>query len=256
MTGDSEDPIAKVRAAAARQSLPKRFYQDATIAAREDQYCIELDGRQVRTPLRRVLEVPSLSIAEALAGEWRRQHDVIDPATMPLTRLVNAALDAVAGREAAVRADIVKYAGTDLVCYRAEHPQVLVARQAEAWDPILAWARDSLGAELLPAKGIVHQAQPAAALARIASAIEPLPALALAALHSATTLTGSALLALACHAQRIDAAETWRLAHIDEDFQAEQWGWDSEAQAARNRKRAELDAAALVLTALPNRDAV
>lgn len=255
MTGDSEDPVAKARAAA-RQPLPKRFYKHAAVAETEGRYRVELDGRQVRTPLRRVLEVPSRAVAEALAREWQQQTDVIDPATMPLTRLVNAALDAVAGREAAVRADIVKYAGSDLVCYRAEHPQTLVARQAEGWDPILAWARDTLGADLLPAKGIVHQAQPAAALERIASAIGPLPALTLAALHSATTLTGSALLALACHAGRIDGAQAWRLAHIDEDYQAEQWGWDSEAQAARDRKRAQMDAAALVLTALPNRYAV
>jgi chaperone required for assembly of F1-ATPase len=155
----------------------------------------------------------------------------------------------VAGREKAVRADIVKYAASDLLCYRAEHPAQLVDRQKKVWDPVLRWAREQLGAEMVPGRGIVHVTQPATAMVAIEAALAPLPALPLAALHSVTTLTGSALLALACHRRRLSAGQAWHLAHIDEDFQIEQWGEDAEAKAARGRKWLEMHAATLVLAA-------
>ena len=140
---------------------------------------------------------PSARIAEALAAEWEAQGERIDPATMPLTRIVNAAIDRVAGEMAAVRADIVKYAGSDLICYRAEGPQSLIEAQDAAWAPLIAWAREALGARFVLAGGVVHVAQDAASLAAIDAALAPLDALRLAALHTATTLTGSAVIALA-----------------------------------------------------------
>lgn len=250
MTGDPDNPIEKARAAA-RQALPKRFYAEVTAAPIPEGFAIQLDGRSIRTPKRLLLTVPAAPIAEAIADEWRAQTTLIDPATMPLTRLVNAAIDGVAGQEPAVRADIVKYAGTDLLCYRAERPETLIVRQRDAWDPLLAWTRDKLAADLRVAGGVVHVAQSPAALERIAAQLQPLSAITLAALHSATTLTGSAILALACLHGRLGADEAWRLAHVDEDFQIEQWGWDAEAKHTRDRKWAEMHAAGVVLTARP-----
>lgn len=245
---DADNPKRKVQAAVA-VTLPKRFYTDVAVAASDAGFAVHLDGRPIRTPGKRPLAVGVRAVADAMAEEWSRQWTHIDPSTMPLTRLVNTALDAVAGREDAVRDDIVKYAGSDLVCYRAAHPASLVARQLSGWDPLLHWARETLGADFQVSTGIIHVAQPAATLDRIGAAVAPLPALTLAALHSATTLTGSAVLALATLAGRLTAAEAWDLAHIDEDFQIERWGEDAEARAARVRRWSEMQAAAIVLTA-------
>jgi chaperone required for assembly of F1-ATPase len=169
---------------------------------------------------------------------------------MPLTRLVNSALDGVAGREAEVRAEIAKYAVSDLLCYRAEGPSELVRRQAVAWDPILAWAREALGARLSTAQGIVPVAQPEAATRAIESGLARLDPLALAAHHVMTTLTGSALLALAHGHRRLTAEEAWAAAHVDEDWQISQWGEDAEAKARRDRRWSEMQAASRLLRLL------
>jgi chaperone required for assembly of F1-ATPase len=204
----------------------------------------------MRTPAKRELALPSKALAEALAAEWEAQGDRIDPATMPLTRLVNSALDGVAGREAEVRAEIAKYAVSDLLCYRAEGPSELVRRQAVAWDPILAWAREALGARLSTAQGIVPVAQPEAATRAIESGLARLDPLALAAHHVMTTLTGSALLALAHGHRRLTAEEAWAAAHVDEDWQISQWGEDAEAKARRDRRWSEMQAASRLLRLL------
>jgi chaperone required for assembly of F1-ATPase len=185
-----------------------------------------------------------------VAAEWDAQGDRIDPATMPLTRLVNSAIDGIAGREGEVRADIAKYAANDLLCYRAGSPAELVRRQAEAWDPVLAWASEALGARLMLAQGIVPVMQSAASLAAVAAALAPLDAFGLAAHHTMTTLTGSALLALAHGAGRLTVGETWSSAHIDEDWQISQWGEDAEAKARRAHRWTEMQAASRLLALL------
>jgi chaperone required for assembly of F1-ATPase len=209
-----------------------------------------LDGKPVRTPAGRELAVPVKALAEALAAEWAAQGERIDPAAMPLTRLVNSALDGVTDRAAEVRAEIVKYAASDLLCYRAEGPAELVRRQAKAWDPVLAWAGSELDVHLATGQGIVPVAQPPAALDVVASRLTSLGALALAAYHVITTLTGSALLALAHARGRLTAEEAWAAAHIDEDWQIGQWGEDAEAQARRARRWAEMQAASRLLALL------
>lgn len=244
--GEHGNPMAAAQRLA-RPELPKRFYEAADYVPEAGGFVIRLDGRPVRTPGRAALSVPSEPLASALAGEWAAQGERIDPSTMPLTRIVNSAIDGVSGKVPEVRAEIAAFAGSDLLCYRAEGPAGLVARQETAWSPILAWAYQALGARFLLAAGIVPVRQPDEALRRVAAALEPAEPLRLAALHVTTTLTGSALLALALAAGRLSAAEAWDAAHVDEDWQWGQWGEDAEARARREARRREFEAAALIL---------
>ncbi|MEP9377854.1 ATP12 family protein [Aquabacter sp. CN5-332] len=245
-TGDAPDPAGAVRAAQ-RQALPKRFYTEVSVGEGEDGlFRVLLDGRPVRTPARALLAVPSRALAEALAEEWAAQKDEIDPFSMPLTRLVNVALDGVAADPEASAEEIVRYAGTDLLCYRAEGPDRLVTRQGEHWDPVLDWFRTAHGARFMLSAGIRHVEQPAETLARIA-ALVPRDPLRLAAAASLTTLMGSALLALALVHGRLSADEAWAAAHVDEDWNREQWGEDELATARRVAREAEMQAAVRLL---------
>ena len=169
---------------------------------------------------------------------------------MPLTKLANSSLDGVRGREGAVREDIAKYAASDLVCYRASEPEALVRRQGELWDPILAWSRDALGVRLVVSEGIMPAAQPEDAKAALTRALAGCDPFALAALHVMTTLTGSALLALAHARGRLGVEEAWAAAHVDEDWQIGRWGEDAEAAARRRRRWLEMQAASRLLTLL------
>jgi len=229
---------------------PKRFYRGVAVDGAAPAFRVLLDGRPVLTPAKRELALPNRPLAEAVAAEWEAQGERIDPGTMPLTRLVNSVVDGVAGREAEVRADIAKYAAADLLCYRAEAPAELVRRQAEAWDPVLAWARAALGANLAVGRGIVPVAQPEAAAEAVGRALARLDAFGLAAHHVMTTLTGSVLLALAHAGGRLTAEEAWAAAHVDEDWQIGQWGEDAEAKARREKRWAEMQAASRLLALL------
>jgi chaperone required for assembly of F1-ATPase len=230
-----------------RPGLPRRFYKAVTLGKAPEGVRVLLDGKPIRTPAKRELALPTRGLAEAVAAEWQAQGDHVYPGSMPLTRLVNSAIDGIAGREDEVRADIAKYAASDLVCYRAEAPVELVARQAAAWDPVLAWARDVLGARLSLGQGIVPVRQPEQAIAAVERALAPLDALALAAHHVMATLTGSALLALAHGRGHLTARAAWDAAHIDEDWQISQWGEDAEAAARRASRWAEMQAASRLL---------
>jgi len=241
------DPMVSARQGA-RASLRKRFYKQASVgdAAGEGGFCVLLDGKPVKTPVRRALAAPVRALAEAIAREWDAQQDVIDPAAMPLTRLANAAIDAVADHAAAVTDEVARYLGSDLLCYRADAPPGLVARQAEHWDPVIAWARDALGARFVLIEGIVFAAQPDEAIVAARAAI-PSDIWRLAAVASITTLTGSALLALALARGAVDADAAWAAAHVDEDFQMSSWGRDDQALERRAFRRADFDAAVAVL---------
>jgi chaperone required for assembly of F1-ATPase len=232
-----------------RAQLRKRFYTAAHVGdAGEGGFALLLDGKPVKTPARRALEAPSRALAEAIAAEWNAQTDVIDPARMPLTRLANAVIDAVSAAGEAVADEVAKYLGSDLVCYRAGRPEGLVAQQARAWDPVLAWAHAAFGARFVCAEGVVHVRQPETAIAAMRAAI-PAEPWRLGAVAAITTLTGSALLALALNAGAAGADQTWDAAHVDEDWQMAQWGRDEEALARRAYRRAEFDAAVVVLGA-------
>src|SRR6478609_21762 len=186
------------------------------------------------------------SCSQALAAEWEAQRDMIDPAMMPLTRLANTIIDGVAAAPAAVTAEVERYLACDLVFYRAPGPAGLVARQDAAWDPVLAWARDALGARFVLAQGIVFVAQPPQALAAAGAAIPRAP-WPLGALHSITTLTGSALIALALAAGAVSVDAAWAAAHVDEDWNMDFWGRDELALERRTSRFAEMQAAATVL---------
>ncbi len=251
--GERRDPMVAARETM-RPEQPKRFYKNVGLTPIEDAqghtlHALTLDGRMARTPARNRLAVQNRALAEALAAEWAAQAEIIDAATMPLTRLVNVALDRVPLAMDETRAEIASYAGNDLLFYRADAPEMLVARQIALWDPPLVWAARRFGAPFRTSVGILHVPQETAALAAIADSLAAIgDPLQLAALHVVTTLTGSALLALASAEGALSADAAWEAAHVDEDVQAEIWGADMEAAARRAYRRKEYDAAALVLT--------
>jgi chaperone required for assembly of F1-ATPase len=249
-TSTGNDPIAAARRGA-RPALRRRFYDQAAVEHAGAEYRITLDGKPVRTPAGRALAAPELALAEAIAAEWQAQRDVIDPAQMPLTRLANAIIDGVTDSPVAVAADIEKYLAFDLLFYRAHAPAELRARQELHWDPVLAWARDMLGAHFQLGEGVVHVTQPEVALRAAAAAIpaDPIPADAwrLGALHVVTTLTGSALIALALSRGALSTDAAWQAAHVDEDWNIEKWGRDELALERRASRFAEFAAAAMVL---------
>jgi len=227
--------------------LPRRFYKEVSVGDTAP-FSVLLDGRPIKTPKKRALALPTHELAEAIAEEWRAQGEHINPAHMPLTRFANTAIDAVADTLDAVADDIAAYAGTDLICYRAETPEKLVELQAEHWDPIVAWVNETLNAEFRVVFGIVHVAQPTAAIVAYEQALEPHNAMRLSGLHVITTLTGSALIALAIDREWLSPDAAWKAAHVDEDYQISLWGEDSEALARRRGRRAEFDAAVRFLT--------
>jgi len=239
------DPTEAARRAM-RPQLRKRFYTRAGVEDGEGEFRIVLDGRAVMTPARRALAAPTRALADMLAAEWEAQRDVIDPAKMPLTRLANSIIDGFADAVPAVAAEVEKYLGSDLLFYRAAGPEGLVARQTEAWDPVLAWAREALGARFVLTQGMVFVAQPDHAIAAAAAAI-PREQWRLGALHAITTLTGSALIALALAGGALSVDQAWAAAHVDEDWNMDFWGRDALALERRAARFAEMQAAAAVL---------
>lgn len=249
--GSGEQPIDPNESArkGSRPALRNRFFTSVGVSETPEGFAVTLDGKTVRTPARRVLAVPRQAIAEGLRAEWDAQTEMIDPSRMPLTRLANSVIDGVADRREEVAADVVQYLGSDLLFYRADSPDGLVARQGEHWDPIIRWAADELGARFVLAEGIVHVRQPDQAIAA-ARAIIPADAWIVGALHSVTTLTGSALLALALMRDFRDSGQIWAAAHVDEDWNLEKWGFDDLAASRRAGRETEFRAAALVLQAM------
>jgi len=245
------DPVEAVKRST-RAQLRRRFYKHAHVDEGEGGFAVRLDGRAVRSPARRVLQAPTRALAEALAAEWNAQEELIDPLHMPLTRLANSIIDGVVDAPAAVAAEIEKYLASDLLVYRAPAPPSLIARQAQAWDPLIDWARETLGAGFVLAEGINFVHQPAAALAAARAAI-PTDPWRLGALNAITTLTGSALIALAVLAGRLSTEEAWAAAHVDEDWNMGFWGRDEPALERRAVHFAEMRAAATVLALHPAR---
>lgn len=243
------DPVREVQAGL-HKPLPKRFYEQAVATEADDgSFVVALDGKPVRTPSRKPLGVPHRQLAEAIAAEWQAQQDEIDPATMPLTRMVNTALDGVAAAQDEVFEEILRFAGTDLICYRADGPEGLVARESELWDFYLDWAA-SMGARLVLSEGIVHVEQPPEAIRAIAALLRRYATpLQLTALHTITSLTGSLVLALALAEGQGEPSAIWEAAHVDEDYNIAQWGEDHEAAERRAKRLVEFEAAHLILSA-------
>ena len=217
----------------------KRFWTEAGISATEGGFGVHLDGRRVRTPAKAELIVPTRAMAEVIATEWDAQESKIVPDTMPVTRAANAAIDKVAHQHAEVARMIADYGDSDLLCYRAESPAELAARQAEAWDPLLDWAESVLSARLQPRTGVMHQPQEVEPLVRLHAQVEMLDKWALTAFHDLVSLSGSLIIGFAAIHDRQPAERLWQMSRIDETWQQEQWGNDEEAAAVALRKESD-----------------
>lgn len=233
---------------AMRRDLPKRFYTAAELGPVEGGYQVLLDGRAVKTPAKKSLLLPNEAIASAVRDEWAAQGERIDPGTMPATRLANTVVDAVALNPGPVLNEVPRYAETDLLFYRAGHPDSLVERERERWDPIVAWASDLLGVRFVLTEGVMHVDQPPEALKAFAERVSPVTdPWVVAGLQQATSISGSGLLALALHEGRLDAEEAWALSRLDEDWNVERWGEDEDAQLVAKRRKADFETAALFM---------
>lgn len=247
---DEENPMKRAQAAM-RAALPKRFYKNASVGDIAGAYAVLLDGRPAKTPARNALALPNAAIAAAVAAEWNAIESVIDPVHLPLTRLANLAIDAISNSPEPVVDEIVQYAASDLVFYRAEGPEDLVSLQNERWNPVVEWASSHMGVRFLLAEGVVHVAQRDDALAAVrAEANKLAKPFALAAVASATNIGGSALIALALAQGVLSGDEAWNAAHVDEQWNISQWGEDEEAQRRLAARHSEYSAAAKMLSLL------
>lgn len=234
-----------------RVELPKRFYKDVAAGPVEGGFTVTLDGRQVRTPGQKIpVVVPAAAIATAMAAEWAAQDEFINPGTMPTVRLINSGVESGQASAPAFRAEIVKFAGGDLLLYRADTPQPLVAAQEQHWDQALVVLARHFDVSFQPTFAIQHQPQPQATLERLAAALENEHLITLTAMVSMTGLSGSGLLTLGFWHKLLDADQVWAAAHVDEDYQITQWGEDEEAAARRGLRRVEFDTAVAVLEAM------
>lgn len=215
----------------------RRFWTTAQTVATDGGFTVHLDNRPVRTPLKAPLVVPTLALAEAIAAEWQAQDGMVNPETMPFTRTANSAIDKVAPQFDVVAEMLAAYGGSDLLCYRAEGPEGLIALQAESWDPVLSWACDTLSATLVTTVGVMPVPQPRETMEALFRQVMGLTPFQLAAFHDLVAMSGSLVLALAVVRRRLSAETAWVLSRIDESWQISLWGEDEEAAEVAARKR-------------------
>ena len=240
MTVETEDQrFERLSRDRIQRRLPKRFYKLATVT---EKLAIALDGKGVKTPLKAPLILPNRALADAVATEWEAQKEFINPHAMPLTKLANTAIDRAKAERSGIIAEILAFAGSDLVCYRADSPETLVTRQSTHWDPIIAWAKSALKADFETVSTITHKRQSAAALQALENHVAALDPFSFVAVHNLTTLTGSALLGLMISAGAISTDTAWSAANVDEDWQIETWGKDDEAMTRRTARLSEFSA--------------
>ncbi|HUS55915.1 MAG TPA: ATP12 family protein [Thermohalobaculum sp.] len=225
----------------------KRFWSDVTVQPVDGGFAIRLDSRPLRTPSKLPCLIPTAALAEALAAEWAAQGAEVNPDAMPLTRAANTTIDRVAPEHDAVAAIIANFGGTDLICYRAPHPEGLAQRQSQAWNPLVTWASQALDAPLVVAVGVVHVAQPTDSLAKLDAAVRAHRPWELTALHDLVSISGSLVIGLAVSRGHLDAETAWPLSRIDESWQVERWGEDAEAAAVTARRRVDFANAARLL---------
>jgi chaperone required for assembly of F1-ATPase len=228
----------------------KRFWKDVAVVEQDGGWAIELDARPVRTPARASLILPTESLANGVAEEWRSVGEEIDPRAMPLTGLSNAAIDRVAPERQAYSGGLARYAEADLACYRSEWPPELVERQEAGWDKLLSWARRRFDVDFATTSGLMHIPQPPATVEQLGHAVAALDSFQLAGLSPLVTIGGSLIAGLAVLEKSISAEEAWQAVSLDERWQIEQWGADSEAEAALENKRRDFFAAARFLSLL------
>ncbi len=228
----------------------KRFWKSAAAVEMDRGYAVELDGRPVKTPARAELAVPTSALAEAIAAEWNDSPEEVDPRTMPLTGLANAAIDRVASDKDAFAAGLARYGESDLTCYRAEGPETLVKRQTESWDALLGWARRRYDVDFATCSGVMHVPQPEETVRKLGHAVAMLDAFRLAGLPPLVTIGGSLVAGLAVLEKMMPATEAWEAASLDDRWQMEQWGADAEAEAALDARRRDFLAGARFLELL------
>jgi chaperone required for assembly of F1-ATPase len=210
---------------------PRRFYKAAAVGPVEGGFAVLLDGRSPKSPAKSPLVLPTQALAQLVADEWEAQMEVIDSAAMPATRLAYTAIDRIAVTRAEVAAEVAAYAGSDLLCYFADHPTPLVERQTRDWGGMLDWARAELDLHLTPVSGVIHAPQSPAALASVEALALTLDDFALAGVAYGAGLLGSTVLALALRSGKITGRKALDLSRLEEIFQAETWGEDAEAVA-------------------------
>ncbi len=215
----------------------KRFWKEAAVVSNDAGFSVELDSRPVRTPAKSPLSVPTEAMASAIAAEWQAQGEKINPETMPFTRSANAAIDKVSVQHAEVATLLAAYGDSDLLCYRASHPQELVERQNRAWDPLVDWSATRLKAPLQVYVGVMHASQPEASIARLTEQVHALDAFQLTAFHDLVSLSGSLIIGFAAIQDYAAPQDLWDISRIDENWQIDQWGEDEEATQQANIKR-------------------
>lgn len=224
--------------------VKRRFWSDATVTSCEGGFTVTLDGRALKTPAKAALVVPTAALAELIAGEWRAQGDVIDPEAMPVTRAANSAIDKVRGQKTEVTEMISAYGDSDLICYRAESPEALVAREAASWDPLIDWCAHRYTMRPIVRTGVIHGPQPEALLSNLEADVARLSSFELTAFHDLVAMSGSLIIALALLDRFAPPEALWDASRVDEDWQIEQWGADEEAEKlTAGRKAAFLQAA-------------
>ena len=253
--GERDDNVpdrpSRVSEPSRQSQLPKRFYKDVQVDAEGVGFVVKLDGKPIRTPGKDLLTTSSKSVADLMAQEWSSQEQRIDPMTMPVTRLLNTAIDGVATDMQAVKEDILRFSSSDMLCYRTEGPEALNELHLQYWDPLIEWAQVSLGAQFSLAQGVMYIEQPGEAIAAFSAHLGPIgDPLLLAACHLVTSLTGSAIIAMAVLKNECDLDEAWQIAHVDEDWNASQWGEDVEATQRRAARLVDMTAAVACIEAL------
>jgi chaperone required for assembly of F1-ATPase len=228
----------------------KRFYKQASVAEADGGFAVHLDGRPVKTPAGRRLAVPYRALAEAMTEEWQAQGEEIRPSTMPMTQLASTALDRIAPERAAILEQMIRFAETDLLCYRADFPPDLVARQTAQWQPLLDWAAETMGARLAVTSGVVAISQPVEAVAALLARLEGYDPWRLCAAQAACAASGSLVLGMAMAEGRLTGQQTYEVSQLDETYQIEQWGEDYEAADRRAALQRDILAAERLLTLL------
>lgn len=228
---------------------PKRFWKQAGVEQVGDRFGVRLDGRTVKTPAKAELALPTRELAELIAGEWQAQDDIINPATMPMTRLANSAIDKVATQHREVADMLADYGDADLLCYRANFPVELANRQAEKWDPLLAWTREQFGAILVPKAGVMHEPQDNDSLTLLRKQVHGLDEFELSGFHDLVSLSGSLIIGFAAIHSFKPVEDLWDISRVDEIWQEEQWGKDDEAAELALAKRTDFLNASLFFSA-------
>lgn len=225
------------------QTAKKRFWENAEVVAGDGGFGIALDGRALKTPAKAAFSVPTMALANAVAAEWQAQEEKIDPASMPMTRRANAAIDKVSVQKGEVAEMLSAYGASDLLCYRADYPAELAARQAQAWDPLLAWAEREFSSPLAVTAGIIPKNQPADSLANLRAQVFAMPVFILTGFHDLVSISGSLIIGLAVLRKHKPVDQLWTSSRVDEIWQEEQWGSDEQVTAESDFKRQEfLDA--------------